>query len=92
MYYQLYGCMGRDLSKADSAVPLLIWLQGGPGSSSLYGAFTELGPIRIVQGQAKSFNYPWNMFGHLLFIDQPLNVGFSYSGNRTGDKQVSSAN
>jgi carboxypeptidase C (cathepsin A) len=32
------------------------------------------------------------MFGHLLFIDQPLNVGFSYYGNRTADKQVSSAN
>jgi carboxypeptidase C (cathepsin A) len=29
--------------------------------------------------------------GHMLFIDQPLNVGFSYAGNRTGVKQVSSA-
>ena len=28
----------------------------------------------------------------MLFIDQPLNVGFSYSGNRTGKAQVSSAN
>jgi carboxypeptidase C (cathepsin A) len=28
----------------------------------------------------------------MLFIDQPLNVGFSYSGNRTGKTQVSSAN
>ncbi|XP_031472926.2 uncharacterized protein LOC116245600 [Nymphaea colorata] len=30
--------------------------------------------------------------GHMLFIDQPLNVGFSYSGNRTGTQQVSSSN
>lgn len=70
----------------------MIWLQGGPGSSSMFGAFTELGPIRIVDGKAKSFAYPWNFFGHLLFIDQPLNVGFSYYGNRTGSIQVSSAN
>jgi carboxypeptidase C (cathepsin A) len=29
--------------------------------------------------------------GHLLFIDSPLNVGFSYSGqNRTGRNQVNS--
>ena len=27
-----------------------------------------------------------------MYIDQPLNVGFSYSGNRTGGQQVSSAN
>lgn len=31
--------------------------------------------------------------GHLLFIDNPLNVGFSVNGNdRKGPKQVSSAN
>jgi carboxypeptidase C (cathepsin A) len=28
--------------------------------------------------------------GHLLFIDSPLNVGFSYHGNRTGKAQVNS--
>jgi carboxypeptidase C (cathepsin A) len=27
----------------------------------------------------------------MLFIDQPLNVGFSFSGNRTGKAQVSTA-
>jgi carboxypeptidase C (cathepsin A) len=70
----------------------LIWLQGGPGASSQFGAFTELGPIRIEKGKAKNFHSSWNIFGHLLFIDQPLNVGFSYmQGNRTGTNQLSSA-
>jgi carboxypeptidase C (cathepsin A) len=44
-----------------------------------------LGPIRIEKGQAKLFHAAWNIFGHLLFVDQPLNVGFSYkSGDRNG--------
>jgi len=71
---------------------LLIWLQGGPGSSSQFGAFTELGPIRIEKGKAKLFHASWNIFGHLLFIDQPLNVGFSYkNGEREGTDQLTSA-
>lgn len=30
------------------------------------------------------------MFGHLLFVDQPLNVGFSYDGERDSEEQVGS--
>ena len=50
-----------------------------------------MGPIRIVNGTPHLFKYSWNYFGHMLFIDQPLNVGFSYFGNRTAKEQVSSA-
>lgn len=92
MHYQLFGAMGSSLNDTSSSIPLIIWLNGGPGSSSLFGAFTENGPIRILENKTKLFDYPWNLFGHTLYIDQPLNVGFSYSGNRTGEKQVSSAN
>lgn len=92
MYYQLFGAVGNDLSKVDTNTPLIIWLQGGPGGSSQFGAFTENGPIRINKGRPSLFQHSWNYFGHMLFIDQPLNVGFSYAGNRTGTKQVSSAN
>jgi len=92
MFYNLFSAMGSDFDKPSPKIPLMIWLQGGPGGSSQFGAFTENGPIRIVNGKPKLFQYSWNFFGHMLFIDQPLNVGFSYSGNRTGKAQVSSAN
>ena len=90
MFYELFSSMGSDIMNQD--VPLIIWLQGGPGGSSQFGAFTEMGPIRIINGQAKHFAYSWTLLGHMLFIDQPLNVGFSYYGDRNGTSQVSSAN
>lgn len=85
MFYQLFGAMDSKPTDKNTSIPLFIWLQGGPGVSS----YTELGPIRVAEGKPKLASYPWNMFGHYLFIDQPLNVGFSYYGERHGEKQVS---
>jgi carboxypeptidase C (cathepsin A) len=94
MFYNLFSAMGHNLGGNESSadIPLIIWLQGGPGASSQFGAFTELGPIRVENGTAKLFHSSWNIIGHLLFIDSPLNVGFSWKGtSRTGEDQVSSA-
>lgn len=79
------------MNESSTTIPLIIWLNGGPGSSSLFGAFTENGPIRILQNKTSLFQAPWNIFGHVLYIDQPLNVGFSYFGNRSSTQQVSNA-
>jgi carboxypeptidase C (cathepsin A) len=78
MHYQLFGAMGCSLNDSDPKVPLMLWLNGGPGSSSLLGAFAENGPIRIVNGTPALFKHSWSVMAHLLFVDQPLNVGFSY--------------
>lgn len=55
MYYNLFTAMGHSITEESDKVPLIIWLQGGPGASSQFGAFTEVGPIRIVGGKAKEF-------------------------------------
>lgn len=31
----------------ESETPLVLWLQGGPGASSLFGLFEELGPFSV---------------------------------------------
>ncbi|KAF8727103.1 hypothetical protein HU200_019609 [Digitaria exilis] len=62
--------------------PLLLWLNGGPGCSSIgYGAVSELGPLTVVrQGAALKFNeYAWNKEANLLFLESPVGVGFSYT-------------
>jgi carboxypeptidase C (cathepsin A) len=40
MFYTLFSGMRHDIMNASDVVPLIIWLQGGPGSSSQFGAFT----------------------------------------------------
>lgn len=42
MFYNLFSAMGHKLGPNESSanVPLMIWLQGGPGASSQFGAFT----------------------------------------------------
>lgn len=40
MFYHLFGAAGHSISNSSDIVPLIIWLQGGPGSSSQFGAFT----------------------------------------------------
>ncbi|KAL1594440.1 hypothetical protein SLS60_010200 [Paraconiothyrium brasiliense] len=63
--------------------PLTIWLNGGPGSSSMIGLFREMGPCEVVQLEDGSYGtqpnvWGWDRSSNLLFIDQPTQVGFSY--------------
>ncbi|CAK8566821.1 unnamed protein product [Lathyrus sativus] len=74
-----------------STKPLILWLNGGPGCSSLgYGAFEELGPFRInSDGKTLYRNpYAWNEVANILFLESPAGVGFSYS-NTTSDYENS---
>jgi len=62
--------------------PVLLWLNGGPGCSSLTGLFMELGPSFINKKVETEFNpSSWNANASVIFLDQPVNVGYSYSGS-----------
>ncbi|KAL1598797.1 hypothetical protein SLS60_007939 [Paraconiothyrium brasiliense] len=60
--------------------PVVLWLNGGPGCSSLMGLFMELGPSSVQKdGKVKFNDFSWNANASVIFIDQPVNVGYSYS-------------
>ncbi|EXJ59677.1 hypothetical protein A1O7_03823 [Cladophialophora yegresii CBS 114405] len=62
--------------------PVVLWLNGGPGCSSLTGLFLELGPSRINEKlQLVPNPYSWNDNASVIFLDQPVNVGYSYSSS-----------
>uniref|UniRef100_A0A6N2LYM9 Carboxypeptidase n=1 Tax=Salix viminalis TaxID=40686 RepID=A0A6N2LYM9_SALVM len=71
--------------------PLLLWLNGGPGCSSIgYGEAEELGPFFPKKGgQELQFNpHTWNRVANLLFLESPVGVGFSYSNTTSDFKEL----
>ncbi|XP_038904506.1 serine carboxypeptidase-like 45 [Benincasa hispida] len=67
-----------------SSKPLLLWLDGGPGCSSLgVGAFVEHGPFRPKGDVLIHNHFSWNNVANILYLESPAGVGFSFSENTT---------
>jgi len=76
----------------DEDIPFVVWLNGGPGCSSSLGLLTENGPCTVnPDGEGTSVNpNSWTEAAHVLWLDQPAGVGFSYGAeNDDGETMVS---
>ncbi|KAI0685440.1 alpha/beta-hydrolase [Cerioporus squamosus] len=60
--------------------PFTLWLNGGPGSSSMIGLFQENGPCHVNPDNQTTYlnKHSWNNLSNVIYIDQPIGVGFSY--------------
>lgn len=82
MFYAFYEAQSPVSPLPDT--PLLVWLQGGPGCSSMIGNFYELGPWRVTSRATELERNPgaWNRLFGLLFVDNPIGVGFSVAASK----------
>lgn len=61
--------------------PLVLWLTGGPGCSSMSGFLLENGPFGFFPRGAQELAinpYSWNKNASVIYLDSPAGVGFSY--------------
>ncbi|KAG8423721.1 hypothetical protein J3458_000589 [Metarhizium acridum] len=58
---------------------IVIWLNGGPGCSSLFGLSHENGPFLWKPGMKKPQKNPWafNLLTNVVWVEQPVTTGFS---------------
>lgn len=88
-YIHYFYIESENDPKKDSVI---FWSNGGPGCSGLIGLFTELGPWRPIENGTVVRNpYSWTTNASIVFLEQPVGVGFSYSSTvvNTNDFQSS---
>ncbi|OWZ24694.1 Serine protease [Phytophthora megakarya] len=75
--------LAESQSSSSQSDPVLLWLNGGPGASSLSGCFSENGPLLVNKdGKTLRVNkFAWNQKANLLCIESPVGVGFSYNSS-----------
>ncbi|KAI4172224.1 MAG: hypothetical protein LQ343_003659 [Gyalolechia ehrenbergii] len=57
----------------------VLWLNGGPGCSSMDGALMEIGPYRLKDSEHLLYSDgSWDEFANVLFVDNPVGTGYSY--------------
>eukprot|EP00435_Cladocopium_sp_Y103_P074819 s29_g51.t1 len=77
-----YWYFEPKVSKVSGDVPLILWLQGGPGSTSMLGNFFEHGPVALnSQGQLlpRAANETWAAYAPVLYVDSPVGTGWSWA-------------
>ena len=99
--YLFYWFFYPDLSNyqgKEEDIPLLLWLNGGPGCSSMDGLFIENGPLQLVlennNWKITSRQTSWHKSpAYVVYLDQPVGTGISFTTSRdypNNDEKVNS--
>ncbi|KAJ3865848.1 alpha beta-hydrolase [Lentinula novae-zelandiae] len=93
LFFWAFEHQNGSLTSNTSTEPWGIWLNGGPGSSSMAGMFFENGPMHINGDYSMSSNteFSWDTVADYVWIDQPVGTGFSTAdeaGYVSGEDQM----
>ncbi|XP_049513874.1 probable serine carboxypeptidase CPVL [Dermacentor silvarum] len=65
--------------------PVLLWTQGGPGLSALFGEFLQNGPIAFdLRTNFSRRTNTLQRFMNIIYLDLPVGAGFSFTQNASG--------
>ncbi|KAF5328037.1 hypothetical protein D9758_017459 [Tetrapyrgos nigripes] len=68
-----------EARESPETAPFTLWLNGGPGCSSMIGLFQEHGPCLVNDDLTTTLNpFSWNNISNMIYIDQPIGTGFSF--------------
>mmetsp|Transcript_62711 Transcript_62711/g.149608 ORF Transcript_62711/g.149608 Transcript_62711/m.149608 type:complete len:481 (-) Transcript_62711:246-1688(-) len=88
-----------EAETSPQTAPVVLWMNGGPGCSSMDGLFYEHGPLLVNEGGSALVrnNFAWSKLATMLYLEAPVGVGYSYSENKTdlehlNDEQTASDN
>lgn len=85
-----------ESQRAPASDPVILWTNGGPGCSGLGGFLSEQGPFRVAAGgrALELNNFTWTKVANMVFIEQPVGVGFSEARAKIdyGDAQAAADN
>jgi|UPI000581A2AE cathepsin A (carboxypeptidase C) len=85
----LFFWMFEKRGTSDANTPFIVWLTGGPGCSSTLALLSENGPCEVNEdGKSTTVNpHSWTESAHVLWLDQPAGVGYSY-GTETNSNEA----
>jgi len=87
LFYWFFEKRGANNTKD---TPIILWLTGGPGCSSTLALLFENGPCKVnADGESTTVNpYSWTEAAHVLWLDQPAGVGFSYGDENDSNEEM----
>ncbi len=79
LFYWFFRARNKDKN-----APFVLWFQGGPGCSDMLNVLKDNGPYRVTdKAELESNPFSWNNKADVLYVEQPIGVGFSNSTNVT---------
>jgi len=93
-----YAIRGNQNGTFREKAPLVLFLQGGPGATSLFSDYLETGPQKLIAtNTTEGFalverEHTWVKHANMLYVDNPIGTGFSYTNSTNGfsttDEQI----